>query len=138
MRRRPALTNAVPPSVGTSAAIPPADRSVQGAKPRHAFPTHPPSRHFERSRPTFSSAFAPAKASACAERNLSSLRTPCWILRDMSKHALHQGVFCSSRRDSDRASSRDQRGRFWHTVSFRPLAISLVSRYYLDTGTPIP
>jgi hypothetical protein len=29
-------------------------------------------RHFERSRPTFSSAFAPAKASACVERNLSS------------------------------------------------------------------
>src|SRR5713226_3253456 len=32
---------------------------------------HPP-RHFERSRPTFSSRFAPAKRSACAERNLSS------------------------------------------------------------------
>jgi hypothetical protein len=31
-------------------------------------------RHFERSRPTFSSRFAPAKRSACAERNLSS---PC-------------------------------------------------------------
>jgi hypothetical protein len=34
-----------------------------------------PHRHFERSRPTFSSAFAPANASACAERNLSSLRS---------------------------------------------------------------
>ncbi len=32
----------------------------------------PPPRHFERSRPTSSSAFAPANASACAERNLSS------------------------------------------------------------------
>src|SRR6266446_5406161 len=32
----------------------------------------PPHHHFERSRPTFSSAFAPANASACAERNLSS------------------------------------------------------------------
>src|SRR5260370_11725157 len=31
-----------------------------------------PLRHFERSRPTFSSAFALAKASACAERNPSS------------------------------------------------------------------
>jgi len=31
-----------------------------------------PHRHFERSRPTFSSVFAPANASACAERNLSS------------------------------------------------------------------
>src|SRR5712692_1776171 len=30
-------------------------------------------RHFELSRPTFSSAFAPANASACAERNLSAL-----------------------------------------------------------------
>src|SRR5256886_14130896 len=29
-------------------------------------------RHSERSRPTFSSRFAPAKVSACAERNLSS------------------------------------------------------------------
>src|SRR5260370_29643905 len=32
----------------------------------------PRRRHFERSRPTFSSRFAPAKRSACAERNLSS------------------------------------------------------------------
>src|SRR5207248_8739314 len=32
-----------------------------------------PTRHFERSRPAFSSAFAPANAQACAERNLSSL-----------------------------------------------------------------
>src|SRR6267143_6083762 len=31
-----------------------------------------PHRHFERSRPIFSSAFAPANASACAKRNLSS------------------------------------------------------------------
>src|SRR5438552_3362629 len=33
----------------------------------------PPIRHFERSRPIFSPAFAPANASACVERNLSSL-----------------------------------------------------------------
>ena len=34
-------------------------------------PPPTPHRHFERSRPTFSSAFAPANPSACAERNLS-------------------------------------------------------------------
>src|SRR6266851_2835390 len=38
-------------------------------KPPRAITPH---RHFERSRPTFSSRFAPAKRSACAERNLSS------------------------------------------------------------------
>jgi hypothetical protein len=38
-------------------------------------PTH---RHFERSRPTFSPAFAPANASVCGERNLSS---PSFLLR---------------------------------------------------------
>ncbi len=35
--------------------------------------TYPTARHSERSRPIFSSAFAPLKGSACAERNLSAL-----------------------------------------------------------------
>ncbi len=39
-----------------------------------AFVEAPLPRHFERSRLTSSSAFALANASACAERNLSSLR----------------------------------------------------------------
>ncbi len=47
-------------------------------------PAHTNHRHFERSRPTFSSAFAPANASAYAERNLSSLR------------ALRRGLFTLS------------------------------------------
>src|SRR6266850_180062 len=41
--------------------------------PTRPSPPPPPPRHFERSRPTFSSAFAPANASACVERNLSAL-----------------------------------------------------------------
>src|SRR5712664_902995 len=43
---------------------------LANASPSPPPPTPP--RHFERRRPTFSSAFAPANASACAERNLSS------------------------------------------------------------------
>ena len=59
--------------------IPDAVTGSNGASRRFFFPfrsceTTPPHRHFERSRPICSSAFAPAKASACAERNLSSLR----------------------------------------------------------------
>src|SRR6266478_6433427 len=45
---------------------------------------HRATRHYERSRPIFSSAFAPANASAYAERNLSSLR------------ALRRGLFTLS------------------------------------------
>jgi hypothetical protein len=37
--------------------------------------------HFERSKPIFSSPFAPAKGSACVERNLSSLRLGAWFAR---------------------------------------------------------
>jgi len=45
-------------------------------------------RHFERSRPTFSSAFARANASACAERNLSLLFLICGLERNNAKEII--------------------------------------------------
>jgi hypothetical protein len=57
--------------------IPTCPRAVISNEAGRLFLPHPdlsPHRHFERSRPIFSSAFAPANASACVERNLSSLR----------------------------------------------------------------
>src|SRR5260370_27166021 len=66
-----------------------------------------PHRHFERSGPTFSSAFAPANASACVERNLSSpfltpLRasTPSRIIASLSSSRSEErrvGNECRSR-----------------------------------------
>src|SRR5712664_3195952 len=54
----------------------PAHRHFERSRPTFSSASDlSPHRHFERSRPTFSSAFAPANASACAERNLSSLRS---------------------------------------------------------------
>src|SRR2546426_4175821 len=44
-------------------------------KLRH-YPDHPSPRHSERSRPTLSSRFAPAKASACAEESLFLIPRP--------------------------------------------------------------
>src|SRR6266850_463147 len=51
--------------------------------------THPTASHSERSRPTFSSPFALAKGSACAERNLSSL-----LLLRFSSFCFLVSTFC--------------------------------------------